>query len=37
MIYGPNLDAGRSTNQVLEAFPDLTPEDVEAVRRGGVA
>ena len=29
------LDAGRSTNQVLEAFPDLTPEDVEAVRRGG--
>lgn len=31
------LDAGRSTSDVLEAYPDLTEADVEAVRRGAVA
>ena len=28
------LDAGRSVEQILESFPALTAEDVEAVRRG---
>lgn len=31
------LEAGRSTADVLEAYPDLTEADVEAVRRGAVA
>lgn len=31
------LDAGRSTTRVLAAFPDLTRDDIESVRRGGVA
>jgi uncharacterized protein (DUF433 family) len=28
------LDAGRTVEQILESFPALTAEDVEAVRRG---
>lgn len=28
------LDAGRTVEQILESFPALTDEDVEAVRRG---
>lgn len=31
------LDAGRSTTQVPAAFPDLTRDDIESVRRGVVA
>jgi len=28
------LNAGRTVEQILESFPTLTAEDVEAVRRG---
>jgi len=31
------LQAGRSTADVLEAYPDLTEADIEAVRRDMVA